>query len=227
MERQLFLTADGSHTMIIPGTEVSYHSKHGAIRESRHVYIETGLQYFLTRNNETTVRIFEMGFGTGLNAFLTLQEAIKNSNSIFYQAVELHPLTPEEARLLNYSNNDTFLSLHTAGWGKAVAIHPLFTLHKLQASLLQANTEDRFHVIYYDAFAPDVQPELWEKPVFEQLYRMMEPGGILVTYCVKGDVRRAMLASGLTIEKVPGPPGKKEILRALKPERQAGSYQPR
>lgn len=209
MKRTLQITADGSHTISIPDMQVTYHSMHGAVQESMHVFIEAGLRT-LTHDN---IRIFEMGFGTGLNALLTCQHADK---AIYYYSVEQFPLTPAETAGLNY--DATILQLlHSAPWNEDVAITPHFTLHKSHHSLLEVATAQTFHMIYYDAFAPRAQPELWTQTVFERLYRWLEPGGILVTYCSKGDVRRAMMAAGFTVEKLAGPPGKREMLRAVRP----------
>lgn len=209
MKRELQITADGSHTVSIPDMQVTYHSRHGAIQESRHVYIEAGLMA-LAHN---PIRIFEMGFGTGLNALLS---CMYTSRTIYYYSVERFPLTPVETVGLNY---DTTLLplLHQAPWNEDVRIAPHFTLHKAHRSLLEVAPAHTFHIIYYDAFAPSAQPELWTQTVFEKLYHLLEPGGILVTYCSKGDVRRAMLGAGFTIEKLAGPPGKREMLRASRP----------
>jgi len=207
MKRELQLTADGSHTVAIPDMNVTYHSTHGAIQESMHVFIQAGLQ----ATQQPMVRIFEMGFGTGLNALLTLQHAMA---PVYYYAVEQFPLTFKEVEGLNYSGVSL---LHACPWNEDVQISDRFTLHKSHRSLLETTPGQTFHLIYYDAFAPSAQPELWTKEVFDKLYAFLEPGGILVTYCSKGDVRRAMLAAGFTVEKLVGPPGKREMLRAKKP----------
>lgn len=204
MKRELQLTADGSHTIAIPDMNVTYHSTHGAIRESMHVFIQAGLQALQL----PAVRIFEMGFGTGLNALLTMQHA---DIPVYYYAVEQYPLTAEEVEGLSYGNE-----LHAYPWDEDVEINERFTLHKAHVSLLSVQPEQEFDLIYYDAFAPGAQPELWTREVFEKLYGMLAAGGILVTYCSKGDVRRAMLAAGFKVEKLAGPPGKREMLRAKK-----------
>lgn len=209
MKRELQITADGSHTIAIPDMQVTYHSTHGAIQESMHVFIQAGLLY----SPQPEIRIFEMGFGTGLNALLTCQHATK---PVYYYTVEQFPLTPAEAAGLNY--DDVLLAqLHRAPWQEDVPLTAHFTLHKSHASLLDVQPGKTFHVIYYDAFAPGAQPELWTQRVFEKLYHLLEPGGILVTYCSKGDVRRAILAAGFMVEKLSGPPGKREMLRAHRP----------
>jgi len=221
MQRQLQLTQDGSHTIAIPGTGVTYHSTHGAVQESRHVFIQAGLLPLLHKHN--TLRVFEMGFGTGLNALLTLQQAISNNQQIHYTTTELFPLAAHEYNALNYCNmlqagemQSCFTAMHKALWNKDVAIHTLFTLHKIQDSMQQVNLPAKCHLVYYDAFAPDDQPELWTEKIFAQVFAMLQNNGILVTYCSKGSVRRAMHAAGFTVTKLPGPPGKKEITRAIK-----------
>jgi tRNA U34 5-methylaminomethyl-2-thiouridine-forming methyltransferase MnmC len=208
---------------------VSYHSLHGAIQESMHVFINEGLRFFLNNNPTNEVYVFEVGFGTGLNALLTLMEA-GSKMAIHYMAIELFPLTIEEAKSLNYcaqlKREDLLPSiekLHRCEWGKDISINDFFTIHKLELSLLEMNnskaTQDkssRPDVIYFDAFAPAAQPHLWTKEVFEMLYAFLNDNGILVTYCSKGEVRRAMQAAGFVVEKVPGPMGKREIVRAIK-----------
>jgi tRNA U34 5-methylaminomethyl-2-thiouridine-forming methyltransferase MnmC len=229
MQRHIILTKDGSHTVAVPAIDATYHSVHGAVQESVHIFIEAGLKSIRPFETAGRVRIFEMGFGTGLNALLTFIEAGKMQYPVHYTALELFPLEKEEAALLNYCDqlgrNDlqpVFEQLHACEWEKEITITNYFTLQKRQTDLLnlvyrQALKPEPFHLIYFDAFAPAAQPELWTKDVFEKLYTAVLPGGILVTYCSKSDVRRAMQAAGFSIEKIPGPPGKREILRATKP----------
>ncbi len=217
MERIVQDTADGSPTIAIPDMQVTYHSRHGAVQESRHVFIQAGLQPLLKQY--TMLRVFEMGFGTGLNALLTLEQAIARDQFIYYQAVEKYPLNGKEIKLLNYKQilpDEYFTTLHQCNWEEPVAIHPFFTLYKSWISLQEFKAEAPFHLIYYDAFAPAAQPELWTQQIFEQLYAMLTDRGVLVTYCSKGDVRRNMLTAGFKVEKLAGPPGKREMLRATK-----------
>jgi tRNA U34 5-methylaminomethyl-2-thiouridine-forming methyltransferase MnmC len=233
MLRQPVITKDGSHTIAIPEMNVTYHSIHGAIQESEHVFIEAGLRSsgrFIefelgSKNNRPgdLNAIFEMGFGTGLNALLTLIEAEKTKQKIHYTSIELFPLTKEETKTLNYcaelNRNDllpTFNQFHECEWEKDILITPFFTFHKTNKNLTDFTVNTIFDLVYFDAFAPTVQPELWTKEIFEKIYSMISPGGILVTYCSKGDVRRAMIAAGFTVEKIPGPKGKREMLRAVK-----------
>jgi tRNA U34 5-methylaminomethyl-2-thiouridine-forming methyltransferase MnmC len=220
MHREIVHTNDGSHTISIPAMHVSYHSKYGAIRESEHVFIQAGLEHCINQHPLPLIYIFEMGFGTGLNALLTLQKAIKQQQPIHYTAVELFPLLKEEVELLNYGHQlqqqPSFLQLHDCNWEEDVMIDNYFTLHKTFQSLINFSTHQQFNIIYYDAFAPTAQPELWTQDIFSKLYSMLVPKGVLVTYCSKGDVRRAMQSAGFIVEKLQGPPGKREMLRAIK-----------
>ncbi|BAV09352.1 tRNA U34 5-methylaminomethyl-2-thiouridine-forming methyltransferase MnmC [Filimonas lacunae] len=224
MGKELLLTADGSYTIEIPELKVTYHSRHGAIQESMHVFIRAGL---MAVPPVSTIRILEMGFGTGLNALLALQYAIQQQQPIYYQTLELHPLTEAEAAHLNYVQQlsateadyaPLFTSLHSCAWDTDVVIHPLFTLHKTKVSLHELPaTVQNFHVLFYDAFAPAAQPELWTADTFKKVYHTLQPGGKMVTYCSKSIVRRAMQEAGFTIEKIQGPWGKREMLRATRP----------
>lgn len=220
-QRIIIPTADGSQTISIPAVGVTYHSTHGAVQESKHVFIEAGLMH--VNQNHKCIRIFEMGFGTGLNALLTLQYALKHELEIYYYTAELFPLNEEEYAHLNYNNHiqdeglsDFFMMMHNCKWEKDISIHPLFTLHKTKQDIIDINTENNFRLIYFDAFAPAIQPELWTKEIFEKMYLMMEDESVLVTYCSKGEVRRAMQAAGFSVEKLKGPPGKREMVRAVK-----------
>jgi tRNA U34 5-methylaminomethyl-2-thiouridine-forming methyltransferase MnmC len=220
MQREIQLTADGSHTIAIPGLKVSYHSHHGAVGESRHVYIEAGLIPVMRSAKHQPVRILEIGFGTGLNILLSLEQAIKKQQAIHYTAIEIFPLSQEELTLLNHgkllSMQDAFMNIHNAPWEQDIPINTFFTLRKLNISLLQFSQAGNFDCIFFDAFAPSVQPELWTKSIFENMYRCLSPGGILVTYSSKSDVRRAMEAVGFTVTKTQGPWGKREMVRAEK-----------
>jgi len=222
MERKIITTKDGSYTVQVPDWNVTYHSTHGAVQESMHVFIQTGLQYLLQQQHTEKIYVFEMGFGTGLNALLTAIEAQKTDVAIYYTAVELYPLSASEIAALNYDellndNTHLFHQLHQCKWNEAVAITDHFTLEKIKANLLDYTPHQLFNLIYYDAFDPAAQPELWTQAIFEKLYNMLTDNGILVTYCSKGDVRRAMQAAGFRVTKLPGPPGKREIVRAAHP----------
>jgi tRNA U34 5-methylaminomethyl-2-thiouridine-forming methyltransferase MnmC len=221
MKREIIATTDGSHTVEITEMQVTYHSRHGAIQESMHVFIKAGLHYMYEQvEPEVTLHVFEMGFGTGLNAFLTAIDATQNNRRIDYTAVEAFPLPIEEATVLNYTSilghQELFEQLHKSKWNESMPVTNYFILNKIRADLQSFSTNQRFHLIYYDAFAPAAQPELWTKEIFDKLYTLLLPGGVLVTYCSKGDVRRAMIAAGFQVEKMPGPPHKREMLRIKK-----------
>jgi len=224
MQRNVIVTKDGSHSIEIPELHVSYHSVHGAIQESLHVFIEVGLKHWLSGHPfNTECTIFEMGFGTGLNALLTFMETSSLPQKIIYEAVEAYPLELPIAEQLNYCGalqrshlQPVFDLLHRCEWNKPVAVSDQFTLKKVNTMLDKFSGDCRFDLIYYDAFAPNAQPELWTEAIFQQLFNMLIPGGILVTYCSKGDVRRALQAVGFTVEKLQGPRGKREMIRAVK-----------
>jgi len=218
MQREIQLTADGSHTIAIPEMKVTYHSHHGAVEESMHVYIKAGLLPLLSKSNERPVTILEIGFGTGLNALLTLREAAMQQQAVHYSAIEPFPLTTKEISLLNHghllSMQEDFLQLHSCAWEQDVYFNKFFSLKKMNASVLHPINIPPVNCIYFDAFSPTVQPELWKQAVFEKMYQLLTPGGILVTYCSKTVVRRAMEAAGFSVEKIPGPYGKRETVRA-------------
>lgn len=220
MKRQIQQTADGSHTITICDTNLSYHSHHGAVQESMHVFIEAGLLPMMEKMPGEPIHILEIGFGTGLNALLSLREAVARQHRILYTSIEKFPLTKEEAVQLNHgqmvSMQDCFIQLHDAAWEQQVEIDPFFTLEKKQLSLPAPIKTDPVHLIYFDAFAPDAQSELWTADFFHSLFDLMATGGALVTYSSKSDVRRAMAAVGLRVEKIPGPRGKREMARAWK-----------
>ncbi|MFT3826459.1 MAG: tRNA (5-methylaminomethyl-2-thiouridine)(34)-methyltransferase MnmD [Chitinophagaceae bacterium] len=223
MQRNIIVTADGSHSVEIPSLQVTYHSVHGAIRESMHVFIEAGLHYWHTHAMQPECRILEMGFGTGLNALLTYSFAIATKQKIHYETIEAFPLSTTETAVLNYCEQlhqpnlqPVFEQLHSSNWHEAVSISEYLTLQKHQVTIEDFSTDQLYHIVFYDAFAPRAQPELWTEDVFRKLLNQLYPGGILVTYCSKGDVRRALMAAGFTVAKLTGPPGKREMLRAIK-----------
>ena len=215
MEKHIQITADGSATIAIPAMQVTYHSKHGAVQESNHVFIQAGLEWII-QHGLKHIRIFEMGFGTGLNALLTAEYVQKLPIKITYYSAEAFPLDTTESANLNYTNQALLQQLHETEWNKAKDITSNFTLHKFHSTLDKCSIDEPIDLIYYDAFAPSAQPELWTEAVFGKLYDWTSSNGILVTYCSKGDVRRAMQAAGWKIEKIPGPPGKREMIRAHK-----------
>ena len=222
MERKIILTGDGSHSMNVPDLKVAYHSVYGAITESLHVFIEAGYK-FVCSQPLSRCSILEVGFGTGLNALLTAIEGEKTAQSIYYAALEPNPLNEEEFRSLNYCEllkrqdlQEDFLKMHQCEWNKSLSFTENMLLHKSGHTLQTFEHKTKFNLIYFDAFAPNAQPELWGKEIFDKMYDLLAPGGILVTYCSKGDVRRNMIAAGFAVEKLQGPPGKREMLRAGK-----------
>ncbi len=218
IQRELQQTADGSHTLFIPEMDEHYHSVNGAVQESRHVFIEAGMSHLLTPH----VTVYEIGYGTGLNAYLTLLEAEKQQRQVYYYTIERYPLSFELVQLLNYGEvicpekQDLFLQLHATPWNEPVRLTDWFTLHKIEGDNNTHELPDGIDLIYFDAFAPDKQPEMWEQEIFDNLYAHTAEGGILTTYCAKGEVRRRMQKAGYSVERIPGPPGKREMLRATK-----------
>jgi len=218
MKKEFFKTHDGSYTLFLPQMNETYHSKFGAVNEAVHVFIQAGFLQL----KKPKVKILEIGFGTGLNVFLTLKKFLtqKNINEVFFQSLEKFPLDTEIISKLNYHTNEKekelFNRIHRVEWNKEIQITEGFFLQKQQADLLGFNAETSFDLVYFDAFAPDKQPELWTVDVFRNMYKHLNPEGILVTYSAKGQVRRNMIEAGFTVERIPGPPGKREMLRAIK-----------
>ncbi|WP_372756946.1 tRNA (5-methylaminomethyl-2-thiouridine)(34)-methyltransferase MnmD [Mariniflexile sp.] len=240
MEREVVITADGSSTIHLPEWDEQYHSKHGAIQEAYHVFIKHGLHHFCngseaSKNMTSTavqktegfskseVSILEIGFGTGLNAFITLLEAEKLSILVNYFGVEGYPVAMNEVLQLNYptqleanKKELLFKRMHEVSWDEQHEISKYFSLTKQKRFFSEINEVEVFNIIYFDAFGARVQPELWTEPVFQKMYNALQEHGVLVTYAAKGSVRRAMQAVGFLVEKLPGPPGKREMLRATK-----------
>ena len=216
MYSELLITSDGSHTLFMPEIDECYHSTHGAIQESRHIFIDVGLKNCL----KDDICVLEVGFGTGLNAFLALVEAERSEKMIHYIALEKYPVDVEKAIQLNYpekidsDKQHIFNLLHTSSWNEPVEITSYFTLHKIETDFTQYIHSQKYDVVFFDAFSPEKQPEMWSVEQFEKLYKTCNFGAILTTYCAKGIVRRAMQVAGFKVERLPGPPGKREILRA-------------
>ncbi len=214
-------TKDNTTTLFVPELDEHYHSIHGALQESKHVFIQAGLHPLKTQE---TVRILEIGFGTGLNALLTAQETTASNQNIEYTSLEKYPVTANEVEQLNFQelipDNETLTllnALHTSDWEVEQKISSNFTLVKHQNDLKTFDFKPNYYdLIYFDAFAPSAQPELWSETIFQKMYACLRNNGVLVTYCVKGDVRRNMKAVGFKVEKIPGPPGKREMARAYK-----------
>lgn len=223
MQRQIIITSDGSPTISIPSMDVTYHSHHGAIQESQHVCIDAGFTYILEKSTAQPIVIFEMGFGTGLNALLSLIEAEKSQRTIHYITTELFPLEEELYTQLNYCHviqrpdlEPAFQKMHQCAWEKDILITPGFTLHKIPGDMQHLKTPHLFNLVYFDAFSPVAQPLLWTTDIFSSLYKHMHTGAALVTYCSKSIVRKAMQQAGLTVYKIQGPWGKREMVRAIK-----------
>ncbi|OAV73230.1 tRNA 5-methylaminomethyl-2-thiouridine biosynthesis bifunctional protein MnmC [Bacteroidales bacterium Barb6] len=214
MEKELQTTADGSHTLFVPSLGEHYHSVNGALQESQHIFIQAGLR----QTGKQHIRLLEIGFGTGLNAFLTLKEAETNALHIHYYTIELYPLEKSLTAALNYGEmiwqerKELFDALHEAAWNYPVDITPSFTLHKTEGDCNCLEFPSNIDLIYFDAFSPDKQPEMWSKELFDRLYTVASPAAVIVTYCAKGEVRRRMQATGFTVQRLPGPPGKRHIL---------------
>lgn len=218
----LITTDDGSHSLYSERYGVTYHSKYGAVTESAHVFIDAGLRYKAAVQRE--IDLLEIGFGTGLNAFMTWLEAEKRNLGVRYAAVEAYPLALEEASAFNFAaqlrvpeRHADFLRLHRGAWEKAHCLSGQFTFTKHRARLEDFHPgENTFDLIYFDAFAPQAQPELWTEAIFAHLYAALNPEGVLVTYCAKGDVKRTLKKVGFEVERLQGPPGKREMTRGTK-----------
>lgn len=221
MKRELLKTADGSTTIHLPEIDEQYHSKHGAIQESKHVFLKKGLdKVSATQKN---ISILEIGFGTGLNALLTYFEAKNNALTINYTTVEAFPVVDSEWKALNYgalvdvkNGQEVFYNLHEISWEEKNTISGFFELTKEEKKFENITDSNKYDLIYFDAFGARVQPELWTEAIFEIMYQAMKINGVLVTYSAKGSARRAMQAVGFTVERLEGPPGKREMLRATK-----------
>ncbi|MFJ1474214.1 tRNA (5-methylaminomethyl-2-thiouridine)(34)-methyltransferase MnmD [Capnocytophaga cynodegmi] len=219
MERKVIVTSDGSTALHIPKWNESFHSKHGAIQEALHVFIKNGLDLF----ENQSISILEIGFGTGLNVLVTYSEHSKLGLKIHYETVEGYPLSWEETQQMNYCNllnnnslQSIFEKIHQSEWEKEFPLSENFVIKKRNHFFEQIDDFDRFDLIYFDAFGARVQPELWEISIFEKMYNALKKNGYLVTYSSKGSVQRAMKHCGFEIEKLQGPPGKREMLRAKK-----------
>lgn len=219
MKREIIQTQDGSTTIHLPEWEESYHSKHGAIQEAYHVFIKNGLDLFKGK----PVSILEIGFGTGLNAFITFLEAEKRNQSIEYVGVEAYPISLDEAMQMNYvtqlsaaSCSHVFDKIHQVSWEDKQSISPQFSLTKRKQFFQDIVDIEQFDLIYFDAFGFRVQPELWSLEIFKKMFTALKPHGVLVTYACRTSIKSAMKDSGFTVEKLPGAPGKREMLRATK-----------
>lgn len=219
MKREIQITQDGSTTIHLPELNESYHSKHGAIQEAKHVFIQNGLSSCAGES----VSILEIGFGTGLNAFITFLETLNSNQAIDYVGVEAYPVAKEEVLQLNYvellqaqSYNLVFEKMHESNWNEPIAMTSNFTLTKRKQFFNEINDNSRFDLIYFDAFGYTVQPELWNNEIFEKMFTALKPNGVLVTYACRTVIKKAMQNAGFITFKLPGAPGKREMLKAIK-----------
>lgn len=213
-------TDDGSLTVRHEVLGELYHSDRGAVGEAEHVYIGAGLEWALERCVLTEISVFEVGFGTGLNGWLTCLRA-NGETVINYHAIELYPIDRSEVAKLNYTSDSRFCALHDLPWdGQKHRVADCFSLTKYRADLLSFDfvpLTGRFEVVYFDAFSPDVQPELWSEAVMAHMFAILKPGGVLVTYSSKGSVKQALRAVGFDVVRLPGALGKRHMVRAVKP----------
>lgn len=226
MKRNIITTGDGSKTIHIEEWDEQYHSVHGAINEANHVYLKHGLLFFcsefISESNNNEIAILEIGFGTGLNAFLTLIDAEKQNLNINYVGVEAYPVKAEEIEVLNYAelispkHKSEFETLHKSNWEKQIDVSNNFKLKKEEKLFKDISSISEFDIVYFDAFGARVQPELWTEDIFKKMYDALRPNGVLVTYSAKGSARRAMKAVGFDVERLDGPPNKRHMLRAIK-----------
>ncbi|MBN1650103.1 MAG: tRNA (5-methylaminomethyl-2-thiouridine)(34)-methyltransferase MnmD [Bacteroidales bacterium] len=222
-KRKIRITEDGSTTLELIGKDENFHSTHGAIQESEHIFIKNGLLKKAQERKE--ISIFEMGFGTGLNALLSGLFAIKNDIQLNYFSIEAYPIELELIEMLNFSERlelsieleRQFNALHLSNWHQRIEINPNFSFEKRKIKLEDFKfPKEAFDLVYFDAFNPDLQPELWTEEIFRKIYQAMKPQGILMTYSAKGKVKRALKAAGFSLNALPGPPGKREITQAIK-----------
>ena len=217
MKVEIIETKDGSHTLYAPQFDEIYHSRNGALAESEHIFIRNGLEAYSTH----VINVFEVGFGTGLNSLLSWIYAESKGIKINFHSIELYPITEDLVAQINYpsliGHQDKFQALHTAKWDETIELSPHFSLHKLKASILDFRfPSSSVNVVFFDAFSPEKQPEIWTVDVFAKVYDILTPGGILVTYCSKSAVRKDMQQVGFMITKLPGPHGKRDMVRATK-----------
>ena len=219
MKREIIKTLDGSTTIHLEEWNESYHSKHGAIQEAKHVFIKNGLSLF----ERNPVSILEIGFGTGLNAFITFLESEEKQQNINYVGVEAYPIDASEVLAMNYvqeleaeSFSEVFKKMHESEWNQEVEINSRFSLTKRKQFFDEIDDLEIFDLIYFDAFGYRVQPELWSTEIFQKMYNSLKLNGVLVTYAARGVVKRSMIEVGFTVEKLAGPPGKREMFRPFK-----------
>lgn len=220
MERKIIQTADGSKTVYVSALDETYHSSHGALQEAEHVFIRNGLHFL---SQEAPVRIFEMGFGTGLNALLALRESLNAQMKIEYTGIEAYPVESEIWQSMEYASaidpglQETYNRMHTAPWNERIELTADFALRKMHSKMEDYAVEEGSQdLVFYDAFGPRAQGEMWMLPVLEKMHRLLRSGGVLVTYCAMGQFKRNLKSLGFLVESLPGPPGKREMTRAVK-----------
>ena len=221
LRREIKVTGDGSKTLFIPEWNENYHSSHGAVQEAKHVFLKYGLGEKL---NQEEVSIFEVGYATGLNAILTYEFAKDHSLKINYDSIEAYPVTIEEVEYLDYVSlfeclelKEVYKKMHDDAWNESMLISNNFQLKKIHDKLERYQLQDnQYDIVFFDAFGPRVQEGMWSKSHFENLYNSMKSEGVFVTYCAKGQVKRDLKAVGFEVETLPGPPGKREMTRAIK-----------
>lgn len=226
MKIEILKTADGSPTLYLPELDETYHSRHGSVQEARHVFIQHGLNFVIEeqkkeKSDDITIQLLEVGFGTGLNALLTLQEAIQNpALHITYTSYETHPIAESIWSQLNYINEpnatESYAQMMQAPWNENVGLRSNFNILKINKAIQELDEENHYDLIYFDAFGPRAQAEMWDVSVFELLHRALKPNGVLVTYCAMGQFKRDLKSLGFVVERLPGPPGKREMTRAIK-----------
>jgi tRNA U34 5-methylaminomethyl-2-thiouridine-forming methyltransferase MnmC len=215
---QIVKTSDGSHTIYVPELNEHYHSIHGAVQESEHIFIKAGYESC----NTEPLNIFEAGFGTGLNALLTAVRAAKDNREVFYTSIEKYPVAPDLIKLLNhieFAGTDgkiIFDTIQSSPWDQMNCICNNFNLNKIKGDLSDFIPVYPIDLVYYDAFGPDKQPSMWTRAIFEKIASAMRTGGILVTYSSKGEVKRNLRSVGFDVKLLPGPPGKREMISAKK-----------
>jgi tRNA U34 5-methylaminomethyl-2-thiouridine-forming methyltransferase MnmC len=218
MKREVLLTKDGSHTIYVPELGEHYHSIHGAIQESQIIYINAGLKF----TEKKHLRILEYGMGTGLNVLLTFKEASASERIIEYHAIEKYPLTEEEIRSLNYRERiklddpHLFEKIHQNIWSSEISLSKDFGLIKYKTDFRKVSLKGSYDIVYFDAFAPEIQAELWTSSIFNKIAEITSSGSVLTSYTSKGEIRRRLQNAGFMVEKLPGPPGKREFIRAIR-----------
>lgn len=216
---QIVRSSDGSDTLMVKNTNMSFHSTKGALTESSLVFIDYALEFYIKKNCPDSIRIIEMGFGTGLNVLLTAIKAAAQKIKLHYTSIDLFPVEPELLAQLNYgeitSNGELYQSIISAEWGRKENISEYFTLEKIKSDFLYYHPLEKIDICYFDAFAPEDQPPLWTEAVFKKIHTYMNSGGVLTTYCSKSVVRKTLQEAGFKVEKLIGPPGKREVVRAL------------